>query len=248
MAYLGGKAKGYQHIIKILNNPCFDDFKYLEPFIGYGHILRRIENKKKYIAGDYNLLLITLLKYIQNGGKYPTISETEYNNLKDDKTKKNLLRKAFAAFTYSYNGKEFAGYTNKIGNRNYPKERKTYYNNLRDNEVFMRTKIYHKSYDKFKPKNYLIYCDPPYNNTTKYKTDEFDHEKFWDVMRKWSKDNYVFISEYKAPKDFILISSKKKRSSLSGKGAMQLRNEKLFAHKSIIDKPLFKFIKKSYSV
>ena len=65
-------------------------------------------------------------------------------------------------------------------------------------------------------------------------------------MRKWSKNNYVFISEYNAPKDFIKLSSKKKFSTLSGKGSKDLRTEKLFAHESIKYKPLYnKLIKKS---
>ena len=48
MAYLGGKSKGYQHIINILNSKCFDNFDYLEPFIGYAHILRRVKHKRSY--------------------------------------------------------------------------------------------------------------------------------------------------------------------------------------------------------
>ena len=40
----------------------------------------------------------------------------------------------------------------------------------------------------------LIYCDPPYQHTTGYSTGGFDHDKFWDTMRKWSKNNYIFIS------------------------------------------------------
>ena len=246
MAYLGGKSKGYQHIINILNSKCFDNFDYLEPFIGYAHILRRVKHKRSYIAGDSNLFLYTLLDYIQNSNNdYPNITKEEYYLLKNDNSSRNLLRKSFAAFTYSYNGKEFAGYTGKLHGRNYPKERKRYYDQLRNNDTFMNTDIRHVVYDKFKPKNKLIYCDPPYESTTSYKTGYFDHEKFWDIMRKWSKNNYVFVSEYKAPNDFILISSTRKRGSLSGKGSKDTRIEKLFAHESIINTPLYYCIKNS---
>jgi site-specific DNA-adenine methylase len=61
MAYLGGKSKGYEHIIKYLNKERFNGMKYIEPFCGYCHILRRVENKKKYYAYDKNPLLIELL-------------------------------------------------------------------------------------------------------------------------------------------------------------------------------------------
>ncbi|MBP02217.1 MAG: hypothetical protein CMM25_05370 [Rhodospirillaceae bacterium] len=46
MAYVGGKTKGAKHIIDILNDPKYDNLPYVEPFVGYGHILRRVVNKK----------------------------------------------------------------------------------------------------------------------------------------------------------------------------------------------------------
>lgn len=244
MAYVGGKAKTFQHITNILNNECFDNFDYLEPFIGYGHILRRIINKKSYKASDNNPLLVTLLKYIQKNNKYPNISEKEYYKLKSDESKKNLIKKSFAAFTYSYNGKEFGGYTNIVDERNYPKERKKYYDLLRENQTFMKTNISLKDYDEYNPQNKLIYCDPPYRKTTGYTTStDFDYDKFWNIMRKWSKKNYVFISEYKAPKDFVIISSNKKHSTLSGRGSTSLRTERLFVHESFLKSKLYLCLK-----
>ncbi len=71
------------------------------------------------------------------------------------------------------------------------------------------------SYDEFEPKNLLIYCDPPYkdNNLNSKYFKNFDHDKFWNVMRKWSKNNLVIISESTAPKDFIEIWSTTSRST-----------------------------------
>ncbi len=40
---------------------------------------------------------------------------------------------------------------------------------------------------------------------TSYKTGAFDHPKFWDWCRKMSENNLVFVSEYKAPDDFICV-------------------------------------------
>jgi DNA adenine methylase len=233
MAYLGGKSKGFQHIISILNNPVFDNLDYLEPFVGYAHILKKVINKKSYCASDDNVLLITLLKYIQKNTIYPHITLEEYHQLKKNTNKDDQLRKAFAGFTYSYNGKFFGGYTNILHNRNYPNERKNYYKFLFDNETFKKTKITKKDYKKIKPKNKLIYCDPPYENTTKYDGNNgFDNTEFWNVMRLWSVDNYVFISEYNAPKDFKIISTTQKKMSLSGKGASESRTENLYVHES----------------
>ena len=58
----------------------------------------------------------------------------------------------------------------------------------------------------------------------------FDHDKFWNVMRVWSKDNLVFISEETAPSDFKCIWKKKyargKGLSKSGRTVY----EKLFVY------------------
>ena len=42
-------------------------------------------------------------------------------------------------------------------------------------------------------KNSLIYCDPPYKGKSEYskKGSNFDHKKFWNIIRKWSKNNMV---------------------------------------------------------
>lgn len=232
MAYVGGKAKGAEHIIHVLNNKKYDNMPYLEPFVGYGHILRRVRHKKNYTACDANGLVVSLLRGIQDKSKrYPEISKDDYYKLKAMKNDKSF-RRAVAAFCYSYNGKEWGGYTQKsiCGTRvNYPEERKRYYDLLRQNDVFMRSKIIECDYKKLKPKGYLIYCDPPYDKTTGY-TPNFNHEEFWDLMRKWSCSNDVFVSEYTAPKDFKCITKKVKKQSLNGKGAGKVVYEKLFKY------------------
>jgi len=232
MAYLGGKSKGADHIIEVLNRPQFNNFSYIEPFCGYCHILRRVVNKKDYIASDANKYLITLLKHIQKTkGEHPAITQKEYAELRKNPDK-DSLRAAYAAFTYSYNGKFFGGYTARYDGRNYPKERKRYYDQLHDNETFHKTRLANVDYTHYlKVKGKLIYCDPPYANTTEYNT-TFNSNKFWEDMRELSKYNFVFISEYTAPPDFVCIVSKQKRSSVAGRGATQRRVEKLFIHKS----------------
>ena len=229
MAYVGGKTKCAQHIVDILNDPKYNNTHYIEPFIGYAHILRRIINKKKYTGSDLNKLVIVLLKGLQKGLKYPNITKKRYYELKNDTTNFSFER-AIAAFCYSYNGKEWGGYTkmSKCHRReNYPKERKNYYDKLKENKVFMNTTLKCTDYRKFNPSGCLIYCDPPYRNTTGYMV-PFDHDVFWETMRKWSKNNNVFISEYNAPKDFVCVAKQEKRSSLAGAGAADKRVEKLF--------------------
>ena len=101
----------------------------------------------------------------------------------------------------------------------------------------------------------LVYCDPPYAQTKfpiKYrrevkKYDTFDNEEFWDVVRDWSKNNVVVVSETTAPPDFVEVwnqeryrsaaqSSKTRFSAKSKKPSDTHTVEKLFVHKSIAKK------------
>ena len=43
--------------------------------------------------------------------------------------------------------------------------------------------------------------------------DHLDHEKFWEWCRYMAKNNILFISEYKAPRDFELIWSIKSQTT-----------------------------------
>ncbi len=242
MAYLGGKAKGAEHILSVLNHPTFDGIEYIEPFCGYGHILRRVTNKKSYTAADNNPLLITLIKHIQKTkGEHPTITPKEYQILREN-PKSNPLKAAYAAFCYSYNGNYFGGFVEKYKGRNYPAERKRYYDQLHENPTFHKTHFHNTDYTKFKQSsNKLIYCDPPYAGTTEYHS-TFDNAAFWEDVRKMSKDNYVFVSEYTAPDDFVCLTQKEKRNSVAGRGATRKRMEKLFVHKSLLADPKIKEI------
>lgn len=79
----------------------------------------------------------------------------------------------------------------------------------------------------------LIYCDPPYDNTTKFTgTPDFNTEKFWNVMRLWSQNNDVYISEYVAPEDFeCVLEMPTKIDIRNKKNQMEKRIEKLFKYK-----------------
>lgn len=234
MAFLGGKSTGADHILNVLNDPLFDDMDYVEPFLGYAHVLRRVVNKRSYRGSDCNPLLVTLLKAVQQKRNLPTITEREYHALK--KQRGNTLRRAVAAFTYSYCGKQFAGfvddYVRNGKKKSYAEERKRYYAHLQENEPFMSANIRCIDYRTLNYKNKLIYCDPPYANTTGYagmhlkrgaRKNDFDHDQFWETMRKWSKHNIVFVSEYNAPSDFVCVASANKRCTLIRSDAQTLR-------------------------
>lgn len=82
------------------------------------------------------------------------------------------------------------------------------------------------------PTDSIIYCDPPYENTSGYKTGNFNHSLFWDWCRNMRKLGHtIFVSEYNAPEDFECVWSKQVASVLDKKGTNKKPIERLFTPK-----------------
>ena len=90
----------------------------------------------------------------------------------------------------------------------------------------------YKSVDLPPAQECVIYCDPPYKNTTGYVGGDFDSDEFFDWAREKTAKGYkIFISEYNAPADFECVLEIPKRQLLNGQGAGKLVMEKLFKAK-----------------
>ena len=74
----------------------------------------------------------------------------------------------------------------------------------------------------------VIYCDPPYRDTTKYATSDFDYDKFYAWCKEMAKTNIVLISEYWMPEDgFECIWEGKLKCTLD-KASRTDKTEKLY--------------------
>ena len=231
MRYLGGKNQLGKEISGILKKyaPPEKYSKYIEPFCGsLGVTIHMVDDYKVYVS-DYQKDLILLWKAIKSGTfKYPrSVSKQTYYRYKND-PKPSAMR-AFVGFGCSFGGKWFGGYAEDYNKKNYTICSETVRSIKRLESSIKKIKsIKHCSYDKWHLKNCLIYCEPPYRNTTGYDgIDSFDHEKFWDTIRKWSKRNIVIVSEYTAPKDFKCIWKKQRAQSLAPNNN-KTKTEKLF--------------------
>lgn len=228
MQYLGGKKRIANQIVEFLN-PYLDNAKYyFEPFVGSCAIIENIKHTRRF-ASDKNEYLINLYQALQTGWIPPeNITEEEYQYVKNNKDENKPLT-AFCGIGCSYSGKWFGGYCrDKKTTRNYAMNA---HNTLLKQLPKIRDIIFsYKDYKECKPNNSLVYCDPPYSNTTKYDLFKgFDNAEFWETMRQWSKNNIVFISEYTAPEDFECVLEIKTRTDLKNKdGKMIPRIEKLF--------------------
>jgi len=76
----------------------------------------------------------------------------------------------------------------------------------------------------------VVYCDPPYANTTNSYGVKFDTDAFWEWVR--TRDYPVYVSEYKAPDDFVSIWNKKRGGVQDGWGYAKNTThiEHLFVH------------------
>jgi len=202
--------------------------KFLEPFVGGANIVSKISGNRT--ACDFNEYLIALYNAVQNGYELPEeLSEEEYRHVKDNKDENKALT-GFVGFGCSFAGKWFGGYARSKQKRNYCRGSK---NSLMKKMVTMKDVLFMwKDYKTLDPHGMLIYCDPPYKNTTKYTgVPDFDTEEFWNVMRKWSIDNDVYISEYNAPADFVSVLDIPTRTNIRDKSdSVCDRTEKLFTY------------------
>lgn len=210
MRYLGGKTRNAKAITKVLSQ--HSNLPFLEPFCGGLSISERMSGDM--VLNDLHPGLITLYKSIQDGTfEFPT-RHLNVNDYKWYKEHGNIEDPMYTAigFGLSYAGKWWGGYDSYYDNRGKEGETtRSLVNSLK--KTFSKPHIKNatfkcQSYDEFNPTGYLIYCDPPYANTTEYTgVDTFDHDKFWNTARKWSKTNEVYISEFTAPSDFCKVWS-----------------------------------------
>lgn len=215
MKYMGSKSRVAKYIVPILQNEIdTSGYKtYIEPFAGGMNIIDKIQCERR-LAFDLNPYLIALFQHLQNGGTLPdTISRDEYVSVRETPDKYEPHVVGYTGFLASYNGRFFdGGYaqpawekTSKGGHwRNYYAEAKQ--NIERQTPLLSDVVFGVADYRSLTPNNTIIYCDPPYKGTTKFRNArQFDIEEFWEVMRRWSNDNTVFVSEQTAPSDFDCV-------------------------------------------
>jgi DNA adenine methylase len=237
MKYLGSKRRIAKEILPIILKNRQRNQHYVEPFCGGCNTIDKVENPR--IANDSHTYLISFCKGLSKGWVPPkNISEKMYTAIKNNPAYFDSRLVGYVGFQLSFGAKWFGGYRrDKTGKRNYSRE--AYQNVIKQQPNLTGIKFYNMNYfDLPIPKNSIIYCDPPYENTTKYK-DDFDHGRYWDWVRDMVKFGHkVFCSEYHAPEDFISVWSKK---LITGVDVVSRKTdvENLFVHKTqvkILDK------------
>lgn len=242
--YQGGKkriGKRIYRVIKMIENDLSETKQnYFEPFCGMCGVLRHFGKEDRIVtASDANIDLILLLRAAQKGWKPPIkCSENTWQKLK--KSDIHSARRGFIGIAASWGGIFFQGYRLEYTNkRDYLREAATGLTKLAPdikNVDFVES----QSYEQFDPNDMLIYCDPPYKGNQlglqKGLFRSFDHDKFWQIMRKWSKKNIVIISESIAPKDFKKIWSTQSHINNSDRYGTKKYPDNLYIHESLFEK------------
>ena len=240
--YMGSKSRIAKYIVPIIQKYINENdiAMYIEPFVGGANVIDKIKCNKK-IGSDLNPYLIALLKRVQNSEPlYEEVPKELYDNVR---TSYNNKDNKYADWEYgnvgflaSYNGRFFDGGYAKSGYeklKNGKIRYRDYYRESKDNilsQNLSNIEFNVMNYIEYNPTNALIYCDPPYQNTKQFSNSvEFNFNEFWNIIRKWSKNNIVLVSELNAPDDFICIWEKPVSRSIKSKDK-SVATEKLFIH------------------
>jgi DNA adenine methylase len=204
MGYFGGKDRYGAEIAQVVKSYCKQGQMIYEPFCGGINVTQHF-NPREVIASDISKPLILCLQAMQEGWSPPDcVAELEYDQLK--KQWQSGIDNAligFVGYGCSWGAKWFGGYA-RDPNRNYCREAKN--SLLHRVSLCKNVTFQHRHYRNVLPKDSVIYCDPPYRDTTDYSFGDWCHNTFWHTVRKWSKTNKVIVSEYTAPSDFKIVA------------------------------------------
>ena len=223
MQYLGGKGKIAKKLINLMSTEREEGMTWVEPFMGSAKVISKVKGRR--IGNDINHEIITLFKRINEGYEPPRqLTEEQYNHIKANQDLYPDELKGFVSFGCSFGGKRWDSYAKNKRGDNYCYD--SYLSLMRMKPSMDKVELFSGDYkDLTIPENSLIYCDPPYKNTTGYGY-HFNHEEFYVWCKDKVKEGHkVFVSEYEAP--FELAWSKQVNVTLN-KNQVIKKVEKLY--------------------
>ena len=230
MQYMGGKSRISKQIAEILNSAIDKNKPFVSLFCGSCAIESKVQADVK-ILNDKHPYLIAMWQALQNGWTPPdVVTKEEYYRVKANMDENPALT-GFIGFGCSFGGKWWGGYAKDKRGDDYCGQAKR--GLLKDLVGIQSATFTCLDYrDVEIPDGAIVYCDPPYVNTTGYTVGQFDTNEFWDYMRQLSKRCDVYISEESAPDDFECIWSKEKVRTLEKSDNVgRVKVEKLFKYK-----------------
>ena len=242
MRYIGSKNKLSGEIAPVIQSFITDDTKgYLEPFVGGANMIDKIVHENK-IGCDIHPQLIALLNKAKTDIESipDVILEDEYNKVRKNKSDYEDWYVGLVGFCASFSAKYFGGYARDSKEDVTGKWTRGAIKNLKKQSVNLTNIEFRCCSFLDIPtediNNYVIYCDIPYRDTTKYKTSDFPYDDFYNWVELMSINNTVLISEYTVPDGYEVIWSKETRANFDSNRVSGDDNNKR------VEK-LFKFIR-----
>ncbi|SFO05736.1 DNA adenine methylase [Xenorhabdus japonica] len=234
MKYMGSKSRIAKYIAPFILEHLTTETVYVEPFAGGMNMVSHINTKHAgpVIAADSHEYLIEMWRALLSGWQPPgQISREQYYAVKNNKDEIPHLT-GWVGFNCSYAGKWFNGYVGVTQTKSRVRDHQLEAANNIQRQLTKLNSVILQCCDYREldiPNGAVVYCDPPYANTTGYQR-SFDSAEFWDWVRELSNRCTVFVSEYTAPDDFDCIWSREITSGISGTKTTSI--ESLFVMKS----------------
>lgn len=240
MKYMGSKRRLAKHIAPIIQGFIKSgNYKtYIEPFVGGANMIEHIKCENR-CGSDINGYLIEALKVIATKpDSFPNlITEDMYREAQNHKDRFSPAYIGYVGFTMSFGGKFFGGYRrDKAGTKGCTENmatqsRRSKQSAVKQSRLISGVDFTCHTYKNWAPKNCVVYCDPPYQGATKYKSN-FNHIEFWNWCQKYARleyNNIILVSEYVAPSFCTeCIWSKEIENTLSKNAKGKKGVEKLF--------------------
>lgn len=229
MKYMGSKNRIAKHLLPIMLDECEKHgiTKWVEPFVGGANMIDKVPDSFDRIGYDLNPHTIAALVGIRDHvDELPCeVGEDFYKSIK--KTEPHPIN-SWVRFECSFGAKLDNGYARNSAGANYAQMGLNLA--LKQSPKIQNVQFICDSYENLDFENCLIYCDPPYQGTSGYKTGNFDHEKFFEWCRMQAKKNIVFVSEYNAPDDFECVWQGEIKTNFASQRKAATHNaiEKLF--------------------
>lgn len=243
MKYMGSKARIAKDFLPLILKNRAQEQWYVEPFCGGCNVIDKVSGNR--LANDCHPYLISMWDAVVNKDWKPKkYSKEEYLSMRAHKTDYPKHEVGWVGFNCSYAGKFFRGFAGTVETKEGPRDyQQESIDNIEKQIPNLKGVVFTcHSFENLTPHipaNSIIYCDPPYQSTTKYKgTNKFNHKLFWEWVRILDRRGHsVFVSEYSAPNDFECIWEKEVKSSLSANGLENSGNKKSIERLFVLKKP-----------
>lgn len=213
MRYLGGKSRTAVPIVAAITGHASrlgTPTRWVEPFMGGGSVTVGVSRLGVFAAvhaSDVDPLVVAYWTAIRDGWTPPkSVTFEEWSAVRSNPDDYPAEYVAHLAYNCSFGGKRWGGYARAmkadgVTPRNFADE-----SSRRDSaarpyigHVAFACSDYADALSGVRPGD-VVYCDPPYANTTGYATGAFDHDAFWSAVQHAADDGaLVYVSEYTHP-------------------------------------------------